>query len=85
MEAFPNQKILLQHSVLSYQIDLYFIEHKLPIQVDEKAHTDRNIDYEIERQKAIEKELGCKFIRVSLDAENYDISSEVGKIHNHII
>ena len=33
----------------------------------------------------IEKELGCKFIRIYPDAENYDIFVEIGKIHNHII
>ena len=31
-----------QHSVLNYQIDLYFSEHKLAIEVDEKGHTDRD-------------------------------------------
>ena len=34
--AFSNKKTLPQHSVLSYQIDLYLPEHKLAIEVDEK-------------------------------------------------
>ena len=85
MKAFPNEKILLLHSVLSYPIDLYFTEHKLAIEIDEKGHTNRNVGYEIQRQKAIEKELGCKFIRINPDAKNYDIFIEIGKIHNHII
>ena len=34
---------------------------------------------------AIEKELGCTFIRINLDAENYDIFVEIGKIQNQII
>ena len=33
----------------------------------------------------IEKELGCKFIRINPDAENYDIFVEIGKIQNNII
>ena len=37
-----NEKILQQHSILNYQIDLYFSEHKLAIEVDKKGHTDRN-------------------------------------------
>ena len=41
IKAFSNEKILLQHPVLNYQIDLYFPECKLAIEVDEKGHTDR--------------------------------------------
>ena len=57
MKLFSNVKILLQHSVLSKKIDLYFLEHKLAIEVDEKGHTDRDVHKEIERQKATEKNL----------------------------
>ena len=42
IKAFSNEKILLQHHVLNYQIDLYFPEHKLAVEVDEKGHTDRD-------------------------------------------
>ena len=34
MKLFAREKVLLQHSVLSYQIDLYFLKHKLAIEVD---------------------------------------------------
>ena len=60
-------------------------EHKLAVQFDEKAHIYRNTSNEIERKKAIEKELGYEFIKINLDAENYDIFIQIGKIHNHII
>ena len=33
----------------------------------------------------MEKELGCKFIRINPDIENYDVSTEISKIHNFII
>ena len=46
-----------RYSVLGYKIDLYFHEYKLTIEVDELGHNDRNIDYEIQKQRAIEKEL----------------------------
>ena len=42
IKVFSSEKILLQHSVLNYQIDLYFSEHKLAIEVDVKGHTDRD-------------------------------------------
>ena len=44
-----------QCSVLGNKIDLYFHEYKLAIEVDEVGHNDRNIDYKIQRQKAIGK------------------------------
>ena len=36
IKLFPNEKILLQHSVLRYKIDFHFSKHKLAIEVDEK-------------------------------------------------
>ena len=85
IKVFSNEKILLQHSVLNYQIDLYFSEHKLAIEVDEKGRTDRDEKKkENEREEKIKKELGCKFIRINPDAENYDIFVEIGKIEGYI-
>ena len=85
IKVFSNEKILLQHSVLNYQIDLYFSEHKLAIEVDEKGRTDRDEKKkENEREEKIKKELGCKFIRINPDAENYDIFVEIGKIQVYI-
>ena len=85
MKVFPNEKISRQRSVLTYQIDLYFSEHKLALEVDEKVHKDRNIYYEIKRQKAIEKELGCEFIRINPDVKDYDEYAGIEKIYNQII
>ena len=85
IKVFSSEKILLQHSVLNYQIDLYFSEHKLAIEVDEKGRTDRDEKKkENEREEKIKKELGCKFIRINPDAENYDIFVEIGKINDYI-
>ena len=67
MKVFASEEILLDHSVLSYKIDLYLSKHRLAIEIDENDHNDRNIDYETKRQKAIEKELYCKFIRINPD------------------
>ena len=51
IKVFSNKKILLQHSVLNYQIDQYFSEHKLAIVVDEKRHTDRDKKKKIKEKK----------------------------------
>ena len=54
-EIFASKKILAQHFVLSYRIDLYLPKNKLAIEVDEKGRKDRDENEEIERQKAIEE------------------------------
>ena len=61
-----------QYSVLGYRIDLYFHEYKLAIEVDELGH-DRNINHEIQRQRALESELDCVFIRIDPDAVDFKI------------
>ena len=73
-----------QYSVLGYRIDLYFHKHKLAIEVDELVHSDRYLSNEIERQKTLEKELGCMFIRINPGAKNFNIFKEINKIHRHI-
>ena len=55
MDAFEGENMQTQYSVLGYRIDLYFYKHILVVEVDEKGHKDRNIDHEIQRQKALEK------------------------------
>ena len=56
-----------QYNVLSYRIDFYFHDYKLAIEIDENGHSNRSIDYYIKRQKAVEQELGCKFIKIYPD------------------
>ena len=51
-----------QYSILGYRIDFYFHKHKFAIEVDELGHADRNLSDEIERQKALEKELDCVYL-----------------------
>ena len=70
ISSFEGENIQTQYNVLGYRIDLYFYEYNLEIEIDENGHSDRNIDYEIKRQKAIEQELGCKFIRTDPDKED---------------
>ena len=58
---------------LGYRIDLYFHDFKLTIKIYENGHSNRNIDYEIKRQKAIEQKLGCKFNKIDPEEEDFDI------------
>ena len=65
-----------------FRIDIYFSEYSLEVEIDEKGHTDRDLIFEEKRQKALEKKLGCKFIRINTsNAKNgYDLDYEVGNI-----
>ena len=73
-----------QYPVLNYRNDLYFHKYKIAIEVDELGQADRNLNNEIERQKALEGELSCLFIRINPDAIAFNIFKEINKIHRHI-
>ena len=84
MDAFEGENMQSQNSVLGYRIDLYFHDYKLSIEFDEKGHKDRNIDHEIKRQKAIEKEISCEFIRINPDGKYFNNLKAINEIHKHI-
>ena len=83
-EGFEGEHMQTQYTVIGYRIDLYFHEYKLAIEVDELGHNDRNIDYKIQRQRALEKQLGSVFIRINPNEENFNIFRAINKIHRHI-
>ena len=83
-DAFEGEDMQTQYTVIGYKIDLYFHKHKLAIEVDELGHADRNVNNEIERQRALERELNCVFIRINPDAVDFNIFKEINKIHRHI-
>ena len=59
---FSDYGIIEQFSVLKYKIDWYVPELKLAIEFDEKHHSSK-VPNDSKRQKDIENELGCRFIR----------------------
>ena len=83
-DAFEGENMQTQYSVLSYRIDLYFHKCKLAVEVDELGHADRNVNNEIERERALERELNCVFIRINPDEPDFNIFREINKIHRHI-
>ena len=84
-DTFKGEDIRIQYTVLGYRIDLYFYEHKLAIEIDELGHNDRNTDYEIKRQREIEKELNCVFFKTNPDAADFNINKLNNQIFKHII
>ena len=73
-----------QYNALGYGINLYFHDYKLAIDIDKNEDSNRNTDYEIKRQIAIEQELGCKFIRINPDKRDFDIFRNINEILRHI-
>ena len=63
-----------------FRIDVSFNKFLLAVEIDEKVHTDRDLIFEEKRQNALEKKLGCEFIRINTsNAKNgYDLDFEVG-------
>ena len=84
MDAFEVENMQTQYNVLGYKIDKYFHDYKLVIDVDDKGHRDRNIDHEIKRQKVLEKELSCEFIRINPGEKDFNIFKTKNEIFRHI-
>lgn len=59
-----NIKYILQYSVDNYRIDLYIPLYNIAIEIDEEEHKYKK-DYDTIRQKYIEKQIHCKFIRIN--------------------
>ena len=65
-----------------FRIDVYFNKILLAVEIDEKGHSDRDLIFEEKRQEALEKKLGCKFIRINTSnvKNSYDLDYKVGNI-----
>ena len=85
IDVFKGEDIGIQYTVLGYRIDLYFYEYKLAIEIDELGHNYKNTDYEIKRQREIEKELNFVLIRTNPDAADFNIIKPNTKYTNTLI
>ena len=80
MQAFKGEDMIHQFSVGKCRIELYFPRYKLAIESDELDHRDRDIEYEVGRQRHIEKVLNCTFVRFNPDAKDFCTLKVVNKI-----
>lgn len=71
--TFQHLSYCRQYPIGPYRIDLYFPEHKIAVECDENNHRDRDIASEVDRQKYIEKQLNCRFIRYNPDIIHFSI------------
>ena len=70
MASFKEKIMETQFYILGPKVDQYVHDYKLAVEVDEYVDSNRKIDNEIERQKAIEEAFGCKFIKINPDKSN---------------
>ena len=84
LEAFSREEILLQHPVLGYKIDAYFVKYKLAVEIDENDHALRDSEKELSRENAIKQRLGCKFIRINPDSDKFSIFTEINSVIEQI-
>ena len=82
--TFKGEKFKKQYSVKSYRIDMYMPKYRIAIECDENGHRDRNIEYEIQRQKDIEHLLNCQFIRFNPDSKDFNIFEVLNQINKAI-
>ena len=66
------------------RIGVYLTEYLLAVEIDNKGHTDRDLIFEEKGQKALEKKLGCKLIRINTSKEGYDADYEVSRIQTFV-
>ena len=67
-----------------FKIDICFTKYCLAVEIDEKGHTDRDLEFEEKRQKALEKKLNCPFIRINTSKENFNVDHQTSRIKTFI-
>jgi very-short-patch-repair endonuclease len=83
MRAFNGEKMATQYTVKNWRIDLYFIDHKLAVECDERYHEARTA-FDSDRERQISQILGCAFVRYAPDRAGFDIMDVVNRIFRHI-
>ena len=80
MTIFEGKSMETKYSVLCYFINLYFCNYRLAIKIEECSHCDRSDEDQIKIQNTIEKQLGCKFIRINPDKKVFHMNQVITEI-----
>lgn len=79
--VFKGENMIEQYQILTYRIDLYFVDYNLCIECDERGHNDRDVVYERKRQNQISKELKSpQWIRFNPNENNFNIYDTINQI-----
>ena len=69
-----------EHKYIPFKIDIYFSDYSLAAEIDKKG-VHRDLMFEVKRQKALEKKLNCKYIKIN---KINDLDYELSNIHSFI-
>ncbi|KAK9864118.1 hypothetical protein WJX84_008560 [Apatococcus fuscideae] len=78
--AFVAFQPMKQLSIGPYRIDLYLRKLKIAIECDENNHSAYDQLRESQRQKFIEEELGCTFVRFNPYAQGFSVGDPIAAI-----
>ena len=84
ISSFEGENMQTQFNFLGYSVEMQFHHYKLAIEFYVNERSVRNVVCEIKKQKAIEQELGCKFIRIDPNKAEFDIFQTINEILRHI-
>ena len=68
---------------LHYKTYFTFKKHMLVVEIDEKGHVERDLDYERKRQKELKK-LNDHLIRINTDKPGFHDYQEFGRVSAYI-
>ena len=85
MKTFEGEDMVRQYKIENYKVDLYFPKYNLAIECDEHGHSDRDKDYELERENVIKTVLKASILRFNPDDINFDIFKAINMVYKHII
>lgn len=79
--ALKGLKMHHQFRVGRYHLDLYFPEHRLAVECDEEgAHGPGRASRDRERQRFIEEELGCTFVRFRPQQKDFSMAILLNRV-----
>jgi len=79
-EAFGDFPAKYQQWVEGYRVDLYFPTLKVAVECDEHGHRHCDPEQEEVRQRFIEAELGCTFVRFNPHEPGFNIGRVINQV-----
>ena len=82
---YRREYVVRDYPYRSYRIDLYLPEYKIAIERDEDGHQSHARYEEEERQRRIEQQLSCQFIRFNPDEPGFNVGQVLNEIWKRIL
>jgi len=80
MTVFASSCPVRQFSCGLYRIDLYFPAQKVAVECDEGGHAHYSFEAEYERQRFLEQQLCCHFVRYNPHAADFSIYKLIAQL-----